>query len=86
MLLGIRKMTMNNPPKSVLGYVIAGVGMAVDLACAVIGYVGAKKAQKIRNDEIDQIAEKTASKLASKMEADIKQMIDDEENERPVSE
>ena len=78
-------------PKSTVGIIVTSIGIGVELFSAILGFVGAKKAEKIREEDIDAIAEKTADKLAAKMTAEIKQMVEEEESsdnvdDRTVSE
>ena len=67
-------------PKSTVGIVVTAVGIGVELFSAILGFVGAKRAEKIKEEDIDAIAEKTADKLAAKMAAEIKQMVEEEES------
>lgn len=67
--------------KSTVGIVVTAVGIGVELFSAILGFVGAKRAEKIKEEDIDAIAEKTADKLAAKMSAEIKQMVEEDEEE-----
>ena len=68
-------------PKSTIGIIVSAVGIVVEAGAAILGFIGAKKTEKIHEDDINKIADKTAEKLAAKMEADIKKMIEEEAQE-----